>query len=101
MRRPTESIEFEAELWLHEGQGGWCFVTVPEEVSEDIRFSGTEPAGWGSYRVEVQVGETVWRTSVFPASECFVLPVKKAVRKAEAIEVGDVVAVTLDVLVGE
>jgi hypothetical protein len=94
-------MEFEAELWEHEGQGAWCFVTVPEETSEDIRFSGAIPAGWGSYRVEVTVGDTVWRTSVFPASECFVLPMKKAVRKAEDIEVGDLVAVSLDVLLSE
>ena len=58
-------------------------------------------AGFGSYRVEVTVGATVWRTSVFPASECFVLPVKKAVRRAEDLEVGDTVAVRLDVLLGE
>ena len=101
MRAPVTRAEFQAELWEHDGQGAWCFVTVPEEASEDIRFSPAAPAGWGSYRVEVQVGETIWRTSVFPASECFVLPVKKAVRKAEGLEVGDVVAVTLDVLLGE
>ncbi len=94
-------MEFEAELWEHEGKGAWCFLTVPEEPSEDIRLSGAMPAGFGSFRVEVTVGETVWRTSVFPASECFVLPMKKAVRKAEAIEVGDVVAVSLDVLLSE
>jgi hypothetical protein len=94
-------IEFEAELWEHEGQGAWCFVTVPEEPSEDIRLSGAMPAGFGSFRVEVTVGSTVWRTSVFPASECFVLPVKKAVRKAEGIEVGDLVPVHLDVLLHE
>ena len=92
-------MEFAAELWEHEGQGAWCFVTVPEEPSEDIRLSGAMPAGFGSYKVEATVGGTVWRTSVFPASECFVLPVKKAVRKAEGIEVGDLVTVTLDLVV--
>jgi hypothetical protein len=96
--RPGQHVDFEAELWEHEGQGAWCFVTVPEEQSEDIRLSGAMPAGFGSYKVEATVGRTVWQTSVFPASECFVLPVKKAVRKAEGIEVGDLVAVTLDVL---
>jgi len=101
MRAPGVRAEFRAELWEHEGQGAWCFVTVPEEPSEDIRLSGAMPAGFGSYRVEVTVGATVWRTSVFPASECFVLPVKKAVRRAEDLEVGDVVAVTLDVLLAE
>jgi hypothetical protein len=95
------SVTFEAELWEHEGQGAWCFVTVPEDPSEDIRLSGAMPAGFGSFRVEVTVGGTVWRTSVFPASECFVLPVKKPVRRAEGLEVGDVVAVTLDVLLAE
>lgn len=94
-------VEFEAELWEHEGQGAWCFVTVPEEPSEDIRLSGAMPAGFGSYRVEVTVGDTVWRTSVFPSSDCFVLPVKKAVRRAEGIEVGDPVRVSLDVLLSE
>ncbi len=96
-----QPIDFEAELWEHEGQGAWCFVTVPEDPSEDIRLSGAMPAGFGSYRVEVTVGGTVWRTSVFPASECFVLPVKKAVRKAEHLEVGDRLAVSLDVLLSE
>lgn len=101
MRAGERGIEFEAELWEHEGQGAWCFVTVPEEPSEDIRLSGAMPAGFGSYRVEAAVGATVWRTSVFPTSDCFVLPVKKAVRKAEGLEVGDAVAVTLDVLLAE
>jgi Domain of unknown function (DUF1905) len=91
-------VEFEAELWEHEGQGAWCFVTVPPEPSEDIRLSEAMPAGFGSYRVEVTVGATVWRTSVFPASESFVLPVKKAVRRAESLEVGDLVAVNLEVV---
>lgn len=98
-----DAIEFEAELWEHQGQGAWCFVTVPAEPSEDIRLSGAMPAGFGSYRVEVTVGSTTWRTSVFPdnASGGFVLPVKKAVRSSEAIEIGDLVAVHLDVLLSE
>jgi hypothetical protein len=93
-------VEFEAELWEHQGQGAWCFVTVPPEPSEDIRLSGAMPAGFGSYRVEVTVGSTTWQTSVFPdnASQGFVLPVKKAVRRAEDLEVGERLTVHLDVV---
>lgn len=96
-----DAIGFEAELWEHDGQGAWCFVTVPPGPSEDIRLSGAMPAGFGSYRVEVTVGATTWQTSVFPdnKSEGFVLPVKKPVRRAEAIEIGDRVAVTLEVVI--
>jgi hypothetical protein len=94
------TTDFEATLWEHHGPGGWCFVTVPPEPSEDIRLSGAEPAGFGSYKVEVTVGGTTWRTSVFPdnSSEGFVLPVKKPVRRAEGLEVGDQVGVRLRVL---
>jgi hypothetical protein len=94
----VSTIRFEAELWEHEGPAAWCFVTVPAGPSEDIRLGGAMPAGFGSYRVEVTVGGTTWRTSVFPSSECFVLPVKKAVRRAEDLEPGDLVAVSLDVV---
>ena len=88
---------FTAVLWEWEAQGGWFFVTVPPEASDDIRLSSGPPQGFGSVRVEVTVGSSTWRTSVFPdkASQCFVLPVKKAVRRAEGVDVGDPVSVRL------
>jgi hypothetical protein len=49
-------------------------------------------------RVHAQIGATTWATSVFPdkARGAFVLPVKAAVRKAEGLEVGDTVPVSLE-----
>jgi len=92
--------EFEAELWASESAEAWVFVTVPADLSEDIRAITGEPRGFGSVRVEVTIGVTTWRTSVFPDSKtrCFVLPVKKAVRTAEAIEVGELARIGLRVL---
>ena len=51
-------------------------------------------------RVEVTVGATTWRTSVFPGVSrgAFVLPIKRAVRHAEDLDDGDHVTVTLRVL---
>ena len=48
-------------------------------------------------RVEVTVGRTVWRTSLFPSAEegAYVLPVKKAVRVAEGLGDDDVAEVTI------
>ena len=96
-------MEFEAELWEYDGPGAWCFVTVPEDVSEDLRYGPGPPKGFGSIRVGVTVGGSVWRTSVFPdnASAGYVLPIKKAVRRAEGIEVGDTVEVSLEVVIDE
>lgn len=91
-------FEFRAPLWLWEGDAAWHFITVPEDHSDDIAFrTDGRRAGFGSVRVEVTVGGTTWRTSVFPDSKrgAYVLPVKKSVRDAEGLSVGDEVAVSL------
>ena len=90
---------FRAELWEWEAKGGWFFVTLPDELADDIRARTDDGLrrGFGSVRVEATVGESTWRTSVFPdtSSGSFVLPVKKPVRTAEGIEPGDTVEVSL------
>ena len=75
-----------------------AFATVPREVSEMIREeTDGRRGGFGSVKVAVRIGETDFSTSVFPDSKsrCFVLPVKKAVRRTEEIEDGDPVEITL------
>lgn len=93
------ALEFAGPLWLHEG-GSWFFVTVPEDVAEDVRMLAGPPRGFGSVRVEVTIGTTTWRTSVFPDGPRYVLPVKKAVRAAERVDDGDLLEVALHVLEG-
>ena len=91
---------FSAPLW-EMGEGSWVFVTVPREASDRIRSVPREPRpGFGSLRVEVTLGTSVWNTSIFPDSKtnCYVLPVKKAVRAAQGVEVPDVVDVTIELM---
>lgn len=99
----TGRVEFESELWLWSAKEGdaWVFVTVPEEVSDEIRDLAGPPRGFGSVRVEATIGATTWRTSVFPNGDepgTFALPLKKAVRRSEDLEVGDSAAVMLRVV---
>ncbi|SDT30590.1 protein of unknown function [Friedmanniella luteola] len=95
---------FDAELWRWEARtdAGWTFVSVPAEASEEIAdaLAGGTPRGFGAVRVEVQVGLTTWRTSVFPDAGrgVYVLPVKRAVRRAQDWELGGVATVHLRVL---
>ncbi|RYY44692.1 MAG: DUF1905 domain-containing protein [Actinomycetales bacterium] len=95
-----ETWTFERALWR---DGAWHFVTVPEDVSDEVeeRFGATA-AGFGSVRVEVTIGGSTWRTSVFPSKQhrAYVLPVKKAVRTAEDVHEGDVASLTLRVVTG-
>lgn len=92
------TFTFTEPLWLH-SSGSWVFVTVPVDDSEDIREFAPDGPGFGSVPVRVEIGETSWTTSVFPdkKSGCYVLPVKKPVRTAERVDVGDPVEVTLTV----
>ncbi|MGB0099990.1 MAG: DUF1905 domain-containing protein [Nocardioides sp.] len=94
--------EFDAELWVWESSPGgttWVFVTVPEDETEEIRLRSGPPRGFGSVRVEVTLGASTWRTSVFPdQTRGFVLPVKKSVRRAESLEAGDSARVRLTLI---
>ena len=96
-------IGFEAELWLYPGDAGWHFVTLPVDVAGEIRDRTPPRRGFGSVRVEACVGESTWRTSLFPDTKTgsFVLPVKRQVRESNGLDDGDVVRVQLTVLDGE
>ena len=95
------TFSFDTELYLWKDDGSWVFATVPVDVSEEISEIVPERRGFGSVPVGVRIGSSRWRTSVFPdsSSGCFVLPVKKAIRMAEGVDVGDTVAIDLSVAI--
>ena len=88
---------FTAPVWRWR-EGSWRFVTLPEDVSDEVDEEvGDATGGFGSVRVEVSVGASVWRTSLFPSSSAaaYVLPVKKAVRVAEGLADDDPAEVSI------
>jgi hypothetical protein len=94
------TVTFTAPCWLYTGKGGWYFVPLPQDSAAEISYfskalNGGKRTGWGSVKVSVQIGETVWQTSLFPDSKnkSYVLPIKAAVRKAENIIEGKSVKV--------
>ena len=94
---------FTAPLWkwsARDEPGVWWFVSLPFEVSDAVEGHVQPGAGFGSVRVEVTVGGTTWRTSIFPSNEqeTYVLPIKKSVRTVEGIGPGDDVRVTLRIV---
>jgi hypothetical protein len=96
-------VVFDAELWIWDARRteSWTFVSLPAEASEEIReLAGGPRRGFGSVRVRVTVGGTTWTTSIFPdgARGSYVLPIKRAVRKAEGLDAGDVATVTLELI---
>ena len=94
-------FEFEAELWEATAEGAWVFVSLPVAVADEIDESVPAKAGFGSVKVQARIGDTTWGTSVFPDKkrQTFILPVKKQVRRAEQVGIGDVVSIRLRIAV--
>ncbi len=102
----TETITHTGTLWRWQGGSGgsWHFLTIDGPAGEAV--SGTALmrrmektlGGFGSLKVTATIGDSQFKTSLFPSKELgWLLPVKASVRKAEGIGEGDVVAVTLAV----
>jgi len=95
-------VVFDAELWLWDTRrtDTWAFVSLPASESEEIRdLAGGLRRGFGSVRVRATIGSSTWTTSIFPGSRAgYVLPVKRPIRVAEALDVGDVATVTVELI---
>jgi hypothetical protein len=97
----SPTFSFEAEVWEHDGPAAWFFLSLPEAIADEVEdMAGHRAAGFGSLRVEVTIGRTRWRTSIFPDTKraTYVLPVKKAVRVAEGLDAGSLADVELSLL---
>lgn len=89
-------VDFSGEVWWWRGPSPFHFVTLPREAAIEVAAVASAVSyGWGVIPVEATVGSTTFTTSLFPKDGGYVLPLKAHVRAAEAIELGDVINVTL------
>lgn len=98
VKRPSVEYVVRARVWRYPGPGGWHFVNLSRGQSLDIRRKfGAGVRGWGSIRVLARMGDTEWRTSIFPdaKSKSYLLALKASVRAAERVTVGDRIAVKI------
>lgn len=83
-----------SELWVYPGDAAWVFITLPTDISNEIRdiTKNLPRKGFGSVRVTAVVHDVEWKTSIFPynRSKAYLLPIKKAIRKKAHISPGDV-----------
>ena len=92
------TLEFSGEIIYWRGPSPYYFVAVPPEQSSDIKaISGLVTYGWGCIPAAARIGATEYKTSLFPRNGGYVVPVKDAVRKAEALGQGDLVTVRLEI----
>ncbi len=93
----TGKIKYEcsAEIWKHSAQGGWYFVTLPKEYSEEIRANlQWQEEGWGRMKATAQIGEQKWQTTIWydTKHQSYILPIKSEIRKKEKLELNQRIA---------
>jgi len=93
---PVKKLKYNvrSEVWLYPGMAGWHFVSLSKAQSEEIKKNyAAQKRGWGSLPVEVKLGKSTWRTSIFPdkRSGTYLLPLKSEIRKKEEIFAKEIV----------
>ncbi len=99
-----DTYNMRQRVWLYPGPptggGRWHFVSVSKHAGKDIKeYFGQDRRGFGSIPVVVTVGQTSWKTSIFPDKKLgtYVLPIKAEVRKREGITDGTLLAYSIKI----
>tara|TARA_B100001989_G_scaffold250827_1_gene228714 strand:+ start:323 stop:622 length:300 start_codon:yes stop_codon:yes gene_type:complete len=96
------NYQFKQKLWLWPGESAnWHFLSIPKKDGQKIRNDfGSSLKGFASIKVEVKIGQMVWKTSMFYSkpAESFILPVKAKVRRDEDISAGEEVSFSIKIL---
>ncbi len=92
------SYSFKTNVWKHNSPAAWHFVSVPKNISEEIRtlFQQWEE-GWGRLKCQAQIGYTLWKTAIWydTKHQAYILPLKTEIRKKERIEIDDLASITI------
>jgi hypothetical protein len=92
------NLDFAGEIIYWRGPAPFLFVAVPQEESDAIKaVSSSVTYGWGCIPVRARIGATEWKTSLFPKNGLYLVPIKMSVQKAENLDVGDQVAIQLEI----
>ncbi len=104
----TDTVQATLPLTRWQGdRGTYHLVVITGEAAEQIamharlhRLEFGRQRGFGSVKVMAQIGETDWKSSVFPQQKQseWILLVSKKVMRAEDLAEGDPVTLRLELL---
>ena len=94
------NYQFTSNVWEYSGKGAWIFVTVPQNVSSEIRNSFKEyEEGWGRLKIDAKIGKTNWKTAIWfdSKNQTYLLPLKSEIRKKEKILLNSEIEVIISI----
>jgi hypothetical protein len=90
--------EFSAKIWQHSSPVGRYFVSLPAELSNEIRANVKwQEEGWGRLKANAKMGNSNWNTAIWfdTKHHTYLLPIKSEIRKNEKIELNQMLEITL------
>ena len=90
-------LEFSGQVVEWRGPAPYVFVPLPPDAADLVDEVKADVVYWGVVPVRAWIGGTGFTTAMFPREDTWFLPLKVAVRRAEGVELGDVVDVRMQV----
>ena len=95
----TSVFKIKEKIWIYNGPAAWHFITIDKETSKKIKQIPILKRGWGSVPVNVTIGKTSWKTSIFPdKDDVYLLPIKKEIRRKEGLGEGSLIQIKIEVI---
>ncbi len=94
MQEKKTKLHFTAKIWQYNGPNGWYFVSLPQDLSKEIREAcKDEEQGWGRLPAKAEIGQTTWETAIWfdTKQNTYLLPLKADVRKKQKLGLDDAV----------
>lgn len=90
------TFRFDSVVIEWRGPSPFFFAPVPDAIATEIAIlAPTLTYGWGVIPATVTIGSTTVTTSLFPKDGGYLVPLKDALRKPEAVVAGDTTHVEL------
>ena len=90
--------DFSARLWQDPSPGGWFFISIPKNISKEIRENlKWQEEGWGRMKASVAIDKLEWDTAIWfdKKMDTYLLPIKAEIRRKVNLQLDDTITLTI------
>ncbi len=94
------TYRFSAKLWKDKGKGGWVFVSLPKDISKEIKETlGWQEEGWGRMKVIASIQKVEWDTAIWfdKKQGIYLLPIKAEIRNSNKLTLDQFIEVSISI----
>lgn len=92
--------DFSGKIWKSDSVGGWYFVSLPKEISKEIRENlKWQEEGWGRMKASATVKRFEWDSAIWfdKKLDTYLLPLKAVIRKKASLKLDERITVSISI----